>query len=109
PELGIETIEELEAAGRDGRLAELAKFGAKTAEKILCGIANGRDRRSMRLYYHAVVDARQLLTSVRSHPHVARAEIAGEIRRRLETVAEIEIVGACDGAPVEGAPARARA
>ena len=100
-ELGIETIEELEAAARDGRLAKLAKFGPKTAEKILRGIAAARDRGSMRLYYHAVVDARQLLTSVRSHPHVARAEIAGEIRRRLETVAEIEIVAACDGDPVE--------
>jgi len=100
-ELGIETIEELEAAARDGRLAKLAKFGPKTAEKILRGIAAARDRGSMRLYYHAVVDARQLLTSVRSHPYVVRAEIAGEIRRRLETVAEIEIVAACDGDPVE--------
>src|SRR4029079_12855380 len=100
-ELGIETIEELEAAARDGRLAKLAKFRPNTAEKILRGSSAARDRGSMRLYYHAVVDARQLLTSVRSHPYVVRAEIAGEIRRRLETVAEIEIVAACEGDPVE--------
>lgn len=100
-ELGIETVEELEAAARDGRLAKLPKFGPKTAEKILRGIATARDRGSMRLYHHVVVEARQLLVAVRGHPRVIRAEIAGDIRRRLETAAEIEIVAACDGDPVE--------
>lgn len=100
-ELGIETVEELEAAARDGRLAKLPKFGPKTAEKILRGIATARDHGSMRLYYHVVVDARQLLATVRAHPRVTRAEIAGEIRRRVEIVSEIEIVAACDGDPVE--------
>jgi DNA polymerase (family 10) len=100
-ELGIETVEELEAAARDGRLAKLPKFGPKTAEKILRGIATARDHGSMRLYYHVVVDARQLLATVRAHPRVTRAEIAGEIRRRIEIVSEIEIVAACDGDPVD--------
>jgi DNA polymerase (family 10) len=100
-ELGIETVEELEAAARDGRLAKLPKFGPKTAEKILRGIATARDHGSMRLYYHVVVDARQLLATVRAHRGVTRAEIAGEIRRRVEIVSEIEIVAACDGDPVD--------
>ena len=107
-ELGIDTVEELEAAARDGRLAKLPKFGPKTAEKILRGIATARDRGSMRLYHHVVVDARQLLAGIRGHPRVIRAEIAGEIRRRLETVAEIEIVAACDGDPIEVAQAWTR-
>ena len=100
-ELGIETVEGLEAAARDGRLAKLPKFGPKTAEKILRGIATARDRGSMRLYHHVVVDAKQLLASVRAHPRVVRAEIAGDLRRRLETAAEIEIVAACDSDPIE--------
>jgi DNA polymerase (family 10) len=33
--LGIETLHELEAAARDGRLATVKGFGAKTAEKLL--------------------------------------------------------------------------
>src|SRR5690348_11169534 len=100
-ELGIDTVEELEAAARDGRLAKLPKFGPKTAERILRGIATARDRGAMRLYYHVVVEARPLLAAVRAHPHVTRAEIAGAIRRRVETVSEIEIVAACEGDPVE--------
>jgi DNA polymerase (family 10) len=100
-ELGIETVEELEAAARDGRLAKLPKFGPKTAEKILNGIATARDRGAMRLYYHMIVDAKQLLASVESHPRVKRAALAGALRRRLEVAEEIEIVAACDGDPVE--------
>src|SRR5690349_10207006 len=34
-ELGIGSIDELEAAARDGRIAKLKGFGAKTAEHIL--------------------------------------------------------------------------
>ena len=92
---------QLEAAARDGRLARLPKFGPKTAEKVLRGIAAARERGTMRLYHHAVVDANQLLAAVRAHPRVTRAEIAGAIRRRLEVAAEIEIVAACDGDPVD--------
>jgi DNA polymerase (family 10) len=108
-ELGIDTIEDLEVAARDGRLAKLPKFGPKTAEKILRGIAASRERGAMRLYHHVVVDARQLLAAIQSHPDVTRAEIAGAIRRRLETAAEIEIVAACDGDPVDVAQSWTRA
>src|SRR5215212_2491675 len=37
-ELGIASLDELEAAAKDGRLAKLKGFGAKTAEVILAGI-----------------------------------------------------------------------
>ena len=48
--LGISTVEELEAAARDGRLAKLPRFGAKTAAKILDGIAMLRETGALRLY-----------------------------------------------------------
>ena len=41
-ELGIASIDELEAAGRAGRLAKLRGFGAKTQQKILEGIGFAR-------------------------------------------------------------------
>src|SRR5690606_41092405 len=43
-QLGVETLHDLEQAARDGRLADLPRFGPKTAEKILKG-----DRKSTRL------------------------------------------------------------
>ena len=98
--LNIDTIEELEAAARDGRLTTVPKLGAKTAAKILQGIATAREHGSLRLYHHAVIEARALLTSVRSHPDVERAEVAGDIRRRVETAGRIDIVAGCRNDPV---------
>ncbi|MFM8780315.1 MAG: helix-hairpin-helix domain-containing protein, partial [Gemmatimonadota bacterium] len=37
--LGIDTLQALEAAARDGRLAALPRFGARTAEQVQRGIA----------------------------------------------------------------------
>src|SRR4029078_9946514 len=59
--LSINTVEELEAAARDGRLAKVPKLGEKTVAKILQGIATVRERGSLRLYHHAVIEARALL------------------------------------------------
>src|SRR5690348_4313758 len=97
--LQIQTVEELEAAALDGRLAKLPKWGPKTAQKILKGIAAARERGALCLYHHAVVEARQLVASVRSHPDVTRAEIAGAIRRRMEVASSVDIVAACTRSP----------
>jgi DNA polymerase (family 10) len=98
--LAISTVEELEAAAADGRLAKVPKIGPKTAAKILKGIADARERGTLRLYHHAVVEARRLLESVASHPDVERCEIAGDIRRHTEVAARIDIVAACRTNPV---------
>jgi DNA polymerase (family 10) len=42
-ELGIESLDDLERAARDGRLITVRGMGPKTAEKILAGIAFVRD------------------------------------------------------------------
>ncbi|HEX8944787.1 MAG TPA: DNA polymerase/3'-5' exonuclease PolX [Gemmatimonadaceae bacterium] len=99
--LGIETVEELEAAANDGRLATLPKFGPKTVSKILKGIAAARERGPLQLYHHAYVEAQRLLAAVGSHPDVLHAEIAGAIRRRAEVAASVDIVAACRGAPAD--------
>lgn len=98
--LGVETVEELEAAALDGRLTKLAKVGPKTAAKILKGIAMAREHGALRLYHHVVVEARQLLTGIASHPDVERAEIAGAVRRRVEVAGSVDIVAACRRDPV---------
>lgn len=93
--LGIETIEELEAAARDGRVAKLPRFGPKTADKILKGIAFMRESGSLSLYHHARVEGDRLVGAVRAHPDVLSAEIAGSLRRHRELVRDIDVVAAC--------------
>ena len=97
--LGIESVEELERAALDGRLTALPKWGPKTSEKILKGIAFLRESGKLVLFIHAAVEARRLLAMVRQHPDVQHAEIAGSIRRRREVVQDVDIVAACTDSP----------
>jgi len=99
-ELQIQSVEELEAAARDGRLTQIPKWGPKTAEKILAAIAKMRAQGSLRLYQHAMLEANALLQTVRSHPDVERAELGGALRRRMETAASVDIVASCVADPV---------
>src|SRR5918998_54604 len=77
--LGIETLAELEAAARDGRLAKLPRFGERTAEKVLRGIAFVREQGAYVLLPQGLAESYRLLESVRRHPDVTRAEVAGSI------------------------------
>src|SRR5919112_6778986 len=55
--LDIDSLPELEAAALDGRLAKLPRFGPKTSENILKGIAFLRQASSYRLLHHAIEEA----------------------------------------------------
>ena len=106
--LGLETVQQLEEAARDGRLAKLPRFGAKTADKILRGIAYLRETSAFILYPQALAEAQRLLTSIEQHPEVERAMIAGSVRRRREVVRDIDIVAACRTDPAAVAASFAR-
>lgn len=107
--LGIASVEELETAARDGQLAKLKGFGPKTAEKILKGIGYLRSTNAYILYPHALTEARRLLAMIEAHPDVERALIAGSIRRRRETVRDVDIVAACRTTPASVAASFSRA
>jgi DNA polymerase (family 10) len=107
--LGVETVQQLEEAARDGRLAKLPHFGPKTAEKILKGIAFLKETGALLLFPHAFAEAQRVLAGVRRHPDVVRAEIAGSVRRRREVIADIDIVAACSADPAAVAASFAHA
>jgi DNA polymerase (family 10) len=99
--LGIQTVDELEEAARDGRLAKLPRYGAKTAERILNNIALMRARGQQRLYYQARAEGDRLCAMIEAHPDVIRARTAGPLRRHCETVGNLDIVAACRRSPAE--------
>jgi DNA polymerase (family 10) len=90
--LGIDSVAGLEAAARDGRLAALPRFGAKTAQKLLQSIAFTQRTRTFRLAHHAAREAEVLRSAVQQLPGVTRAVVAGEVRRRCEVVSELALV-----------------
>jgi DNA polymerase (family 10) len=98
-ELGVSTVDELEAAARDGRLATVKGFGQKTAEKLLAGIAFARRTSAHVLLPRAVAEAGRLLASVRRHPEVVVADVAGSVRRRCDVIRDVDIVAGVRGDP----------
>jgi DNA polymerase (family 10) len=107
-ELGIASLADLELAAQEGRLTKVRGLGPKTARRILSGISFMRDAGVLTLYPHAAAQAEALVASVRSHPDVVRAEIAGSLRRRREVVGDIDIVAACAREPEQVAQSFAR-
>src|SRR5438105_1744847 len=90
--LRIGNIEELEAAARDGRLAQLPRFGKKTAENVLKGIAFLRQVSEFRLFYHARGEANAIAQALGTMPEVARVVVAGSVRRRREIIRDLDFV-----------------
>jgi DNA polymerase (family 10) len=99
--LGIESLGELETAARDGRLAKLSRFGPKTSENILRGIAFLRRASAFRLYHHAAEEAEGLRLALERVAGVSRAVVAGDVRRRAEVVRGTVVVAVSDQAPEE--------
>lgn len=93
-ELGVDSLDALEAAGREGRIAGLAGFGPKTEEKILAGIPFARTTRERRRYPDALQAAARLLDWLREREEVEAAEIVGALRRRMEVVDRVELLAA---------------
>ncbi len=90
--LGIQSVGELEYACHENRLVELKGFGLKSQENLLRGIAYLKKFRERHLLSEAERQAEAVVTAVRKAPGVARLSIAGSLRRRRETIKDIDIV-----------------
>ncbi len=88
----ITSIAELEKACKDGKLEKLEGFGKKTEENILLGIEALRKHSSKFLFNIAENAANDVFQAIRSYKSVIRAEIAGSLRRKKETIGDIDIV-----------------
>ena len=99
--LGIDSIAALTKACEEGRVAELDGFGEKTQAKLLTGIKNRAAYGKRHLWWEAFAVAGPILEGLRALPEVHRAEHAGSLRRKMETVGDLDfIVAASEVAPV---------
>ncbi|MEK7250669.1 MAG: DNA polymerase/3'-5' exonuclease PolX [Bacteroidota bacterium] len=90
--LKIKTLEELEKAAKDHKLAKLEGFGEKTEENIVKGIEALRVRSDKSLYPNAADPAEKILEHLKKQKGVIRAEVAGSLRRRKEVIGDIDIL-----------------
>jgi DNA polymerase (family X) len=90
--LQVKSIAELEVACRDGRIAELPGFGAKTAENLLRSIERRTKRAGRHLLSEASLMANQLIAHFKDHPDVSQIGAAGSLRRAKETIGDIDLL-----------------
>lgn len=97
--LGVTDIDSLEKAAREGRIASLPGMGAISEAKILSRIEQYRSHRARRLLSEALPLAEALLAQVSALKEVKRASLAGSVRRRVETIGDIDVLVTADNGP----------
>ena len=90
--LGIESVEQLEAACKAGKVAALDGFGDKTQSKILEGIQFKRTYATKHRLSEALAVAEPILESLRTHPDVTRCSTGGSVRRFKEVIGDIDFL-----------------
>ena len=91
-QLHITGIAELEQACKEDKVAQLPNFGKKTQDKILQGIALLAQHEGRFLYPVAEHEAEQMRAALLTCPEIVRLQVGGSLRRRRETVKDIDMV-----------------
>jgi DNA polymerase (family 10) len=93
-DLGVQSVDDLAAAIKAGRLDGLAGFGAKSEERISAGIEVYRQGRERVLLDVALRTATEMVDALT--PLSQRCAYAGSLRRWRETIGDIDILAAAD-------------
>lgn len=91
-ELGISNLMDLKQAVEAGQVAKLKGFGEKTAQSILAGLEQVAQSGSRTYMAEAKVEADEIIETLRTVPGVGHVSAAGSLRRRKETVGDLDIL-----------------
>lgn len=95
-ELVITSVDELEQAINDGRVAKLFRLGDKTSDNILQQIQALRRKDQRTPIGEALPVVEEILGALRSIPGVRNLTAAGSLRRFRETMGDIDLMGTTD-------------
>ncbi|MFB6073646.1 MAG: DNA polymerase/3'-5' exonuclease PolX [Haloarculaceae archaeon] len=94
--LGIETLDDLEAAAEAGEIREVSGFGEKTERSILEGIEFARQAHERRLLGEARPHGERIRDYLAERESVAAVELAGSLRRWRATIGDVDVLAASD-------------
>jgi len=95
-ELGVETLDDLEAAAEAGEIQEVKGFGPKTEENIRDGIAFARESHGRELLGEGRPLADRVINHLEATGIVERAEAAGSLRRWKPTIGDVDVLVASE-------------
>ncbi len=92
--LGIDSVDALEEAARNGKLQQVSGIGAKTEQRILAGIESIRQRSDRLLLGVVLPRAEELLIALqqKAGDQILRASMAGSLRRRRATIGNVDLL-----------------
>jgi DNA polymerase (family 10) len=91
-ELGVGTVDELEQAAKTGRLHLIEGIREKLEDKILKGIAQYKRHLGRFNLADALTYAEAIVRTLCGVKGVSKIDIAGSLRRRRETIGDIDIL-----------------
>lgn len=97
-ELGVSSVDELEAAILGGKVARLDRMGDKTAENILHQIQAVRRKDQRIPIGEALPVVNEISDSLRELSPIKNLVPAGSLRRFRETIGDIDLMGTADDA-----------
>ena len=94
--LGISSVGELEYACRENRLRDLDGFGQKSQDKVLQNIELQKKYSERFLYPVAEDESLKLIEYLKKDNRIIRVEIAGSLRRKMETIKDLDVIASCE-------------
>ena len=102
-ELGVTTLDGLKTAAEDGRLRVISGMGQKSEEKILAALAAGAGRKAPRddrgLLGRALPAVHDIVEQLSAHGAAIAVSEAGSVRRRRETVRDLDFIATSSEPP----------
>jgi len=93
-QLGVNNLNDLKRAIKDGSLAKLYGLGEKKAENIKKGIEIYEQAQEHIPIFEALNLVEEVIKYLKKAPHISRLSPAGSLRRMKETVGDIDILAA---------------
>jgi DNA polymerase (family X) len=91
-QLGISSIEQLQKACEEGRVAELSGFGQTTQQKLCDAIAKRAAHGGAFQFGQVAAEAETLRADLAAQPDALQVDIAGSYRRRKEIVHDLDLL-----------------
>ena len=98
-ELKIDSLADLRAAGESGKIAMMKGFGEKTQANILAGISFVEKSSERILQSTARRLVAPIVEQLKSHRDVIRIEVCGSLRRRAETIGDLDVLISSENVP----------
>ncbi|MEF8879494.1 MAG: DNA polymerase/3'-5' exonuclease PolX [Candidatus Thermoplasmatota archaeon] len=95
-ELQIKNLDDLEKAAKERKIRNLEGFGKKTEENILENISFAKKSKQRFLLGYVSPEAKEIKNALKKH--VDKIEIAGSLRRKKETIGDVDILAVTSNA-----------